>query len=185
MISSTESSLSALKEAINSNSSLEEINAICEETENFIKSLSRFSANTPQETRQQTLMRNKFQETFDGLLNIIDTKEFKSQKNVFIDLDKDLLRQREEQTKVLEVKMKSAKEMMAECAALTKEQGKMIDRIDSDIDIAKESSEKVNIELEKAKKSQKRKKMACLMTVFLALLLFIGIIVVVFVLGNI
>lgn len=130
-------------------------------------------------------MKAQLQSNFDELLKIIDKKEFKSEKTAFVQLDNDLLRQREEHTRALESKMKSAKEMMAECAELTKEQGKMIDRIDSEMDISKETSEKAKNEIEKAKRGQKRKKVACLLTVFLALLVFIGVIVIAFVLGSI
>ena len=126
----------------------------------------------------------ELRQRFESLIDRIESEDLKSEQIFFHELDKDLLKLRQQQTQVLEGKMNTVKAVMQECNEMTVEQGLVIDRIDLKLEDSKKNTGQVRVELEKTKKRQSYKKATCIIIVLISLLFFIGVVVVAFILGH-
>lgn len=126
----------------------------------------------------------ELRQRFESLIDRIESEDLKSEQIFFHELDKDLLKLRQQQTQVLEGKMNTVKAVMQECNEMTVEQGLVLDRIDLKLEDSKKNTGQVRVELEKTKKRQSYKKATCIIIVLISLLFFIGVVVVAFILGH-
>lgn len=103
----------------------------------------------------------------------------------FDDFTNDLLDERREHTKKLESTMGKVHEIMKDCSEISKSQGDLLDRIDSEVSSVSSNTKLATKELEKSQSTQKIKRGCCILILLFSSIILLGVIVVGLVLGRV
>lgn len=177
--------LDSIKSAVGDAASIETINQLFEQTEASLNAYKSYETTNAQEHRNQVLLLEEYSRSFQQLLRSTSKNIYANPiSQDFGDFNNFVLEERKKHAKTLETKMNTVNHIMKECNSLINTQGQVLDRIDSEIESVKTSTQKAANEVQISKSRQRHKRRCLTIVLVIALILILGIIIVAFVLGK-